>query len=217
MPDMTNPGNNDQPPIIPQRPNLPPPPYWPAGTPLPPPHAPKKKHTVRNVLLIVVAGLVALCGGGAIVAAATGDKPTATPATHQTYFSDCPFAAGGCPGASPAAKVTYSPTPGAPPSPTAPALTVSQQQALRKAQQYLDYAAFSRSGLIKQLQYEGFTVADATYAADAVGANWTAEADKKAKEYMAYSSFSHSGLVKQLEYEGFTAAQAEHGAKSVGL
>jgi len=31
----------------------------------------KKKHTVRNVLLIVVAGLVALCGIGTIIAATT--------------------------------------------------------------------------------------------------------------------------------------------------
>jgi hypothetical protein len=32
---------------------------------------PKKKHTTRNVLLIVLAGLVALCGVGTIVAATT--------------------------------------------------------------------------------------------------------------------------------------------------
>jgi len=58
MTGMTTP---DQPPIIPgyQQPQ----PYAPI---LPP-----KRHTVRNVLLIVVAGLVALCGVGTIVAAAT--------------------------------------------------------------------------------------------------------------------------------------------------
>ncbi|XKG11107.1 Ltp family lipoprotein [Sutcliffiella horikoshii] len=37
------------------------------------------------------------------------------------------------------------------------------------AQDYLDYTAFSRSGLIQQLEFEGFSNADATYAVDEVG------------------------------------------------
>ncbi|WP_202409606.1 Ltp family lipoprotein [Halobacillus litoralis] len=32
------------------------------------------------------------------------------------------------------------------------------------AQDYLDYSSFSRSGLIDQLIYEGFSTEDATYA-----------------------------------------------------
>jgi hypothetical protein len=74
-----------------------------------------------------------------------------------------------------------------------------------------------RSGLIKQLMYEKFTQADATYGADALNADWNQQAAKKAAEYLDYSSFSHSGLIEQLVYEGFTQAQAEYGVGTTGL
>jgi hypothetical protein len=111
---------------------------------------------------------------------------------------------------------TYGPGPCRSPRPTKK-LTVSQENAVEKAADYLDYAAFSRSGLIKQLKYEGFSTTDATFGVDAQKANWNEQAAKKAKEYVDYSSLSHSGLIKQLKYEGFTAAQATYGAKKVGL
>lgn len=95
--------------------------------------------------------------------------------------------------------------------------TISQRNARGKAADYLDYSAFSRSGLIKQLEYEGFATADATYGVDALKADWFEQAAKKAADYMEYSSFSRSSLIEQLKYEGFTQAQAEHGADSVGF
>lgn len=112
-------------------------------------------------------------------------------------------------------------TPGVPVVPveasTAPAMTNSQQQAVKKAKSYLDFTAFSRSGLIKQLKFEGFSEADATFAVDSLNADWNAQADAKAKSYLEFTSFSHSGLIKQLKFEGFTDAQAAHGVASVGL
>lgn len=99
----------------------------------------------------------------------------------------------------------------------AAAVTVSQKNALSKAQDYLAYSAFSHDGLIKQLVYEQFSTADATYAADNVGADWNAQAAAKAKDYMSYSSFSRGSLINQLEYEKFTPDQAAYGATSVGL
>lgn len=95
--------------------------------------------------------------------------------------------------------------------------TISQANALKMAKQYLDYTAFSYSGLIEQLVYEKFSREDAVYAADNCGANWNIQAEKKAEEYMDYSAFSREGLIDQLEYEGFTPEQAEYGAASVGL
>ncbi|WP_103382126.1 Ltp family lipoprotein [Pseudonocardia dioxanivorans] len=96
-------------------------------------------------------------------------------------------------------------------------MTTSQANAVRKAESYLAFTAFSRKGLIKQLQYEKFSTADATYAVDHITVDWNEQADKKAESYMSFSAFSRDGLIKQLEYEGFTPAQAAHGAKSVGL
>jgi hypothetical protein len=90
------------------------------------------------------------------------------------------------------------------------------EQAVKKAKSYIDYSAFSYSGLIKQLEYEGFTSSQATYGASHCGANWNEQAVEKAKSYIDYSSFSHSSLIKQLEYEGFTSAQAIYGASENG-
>jgi len=87
----------------------------------------------------------------------------------------------------------------------------SQQNALRKAQEYLSLSAFSRQGLIEQLQYEGFSVADATFAVDSITVDWNQQAALKAQEYLSLSAFSRSGLREQLQYEGFTPSQAAYG------
>ena len=89
--------------------------------------------------------------------------------------------------------------------------TVSQSNARKKGTSYLKSSAFSRKGLIEQLEFEGFSNADATYGTDAQNADWNAQAVLKAASYLKSSSFSRSGLVEQLVYEGFTDAQAEYG------
>lgn len=101
------------------------------------------------------------------------------------------------------------------PKPNTP--TVSQQNALKKAKDYLNYTAFSYTGLIEQLEYEKLSTEDATYGADNCGADWNEQAAKKAADYLDYTSFSRDGLIEQLEYEGFTPEQATFGANSVGL
>ncbi len=88
---------------------------------------------------------------------------------------------------------------------------VNQSNARKKAASYLSYSAFSRSGLIKQLEFEGFSNADANYGADAQNADWNKQAVKKAANYLSYSSFSRSGLIKQLEFEGFSNSEATFG------
>jgi len=78
--------------------------------------------------------------------------------------------------------------------------TVSQQNAIRKAESYLRSSAFSRSGLIGQLEFSGFSTADATFAVDSLGTNWSNQASKKAESYLRSSAFSRSGLIGQLEF-----------------
>lgn len=95
--------------------------------------------------------------------------------------------------------------------------SISQQNALRSAQGYLNYTAFSRTGLIDQLEYEEFSTDDATWAVDRVTVDWNEQAAKSAKSYLDYTSFSRSGLVDQLIYEGFTPAEAEYGVSQTGL
>ena len=88
-------------------------------------------------------------------------------------------------------------------------------QAARSARAYLDFAAFSRQGLIDQLLYEGYTEAEATAGVDALDVDWNAQAVKSARTYLAVTSFSRQGLIDQLMFEGFTRAQATHGVNEV--
>lgn len=114
---------------------------------------------------------------------------------------------------------TTAPTKTAPPTIADPYAneTVSQRNARKKAQSYFAVSAFSRKGLIEQLEYSGFPTADATYGTDAQKADWNEQAAKKAKSYMEVSAFSRESLIEQLEYSGFTRLQAEFGAKAVGF
>ena len=99
---------------------------------------------------------------------------------------------------------------------TTPAMSMGQENALQKGKDYLDYTSFSYSGLISQLEFDGFSTEDATYAADNCGADWNAQAASKAGDYLDYTSFSREGLIEQLEFDGFSAEQAEYGATAVG-
>ena len=94
---------------------------------------------------------------------------------------------------------------------------MGQKNALRSANSYLNALAFSYDGLIKQLEYEGYSTEDATYAADHCGADWNEQAAKSAESYLNYTSFSRDGLIDQLEYEGFTHEQAVYGAEANGF
>ncbi len=95
--------------------------------------------------------------------------------------------------------------------------SVSQENALGSAESYLEYAAFSRSGLIDQLKFEKYSTADATWAVDNVSVDWKEQAARAAQSYLDYSSFSRSGLIDQLMFEGYTRSQAEYGVSQVGL
>ncbi len=109
-----------------------------------------------------------------------------------------------------------SPEPAPAPAPE-PDVTAGQENALGKAEDYLSFSAFSRSGLIEQLEFEGFTTADATWAVDNLAVDWNEQAAKKAEDYLSFSSFSRSGLIDQLMFDGFTREQAEHGASAAGF
>jgi hypothetical protein len=105
------------------------------------------------------------------------------------------------------------------PETTAPetdSATLAEKNAAKKALDYLAYTSFSYSGLVEQLEYEGYTHEEAVYGVDRCGADWNEQAALKAKQYIDYTSFSRDGLIAQLEYEGFTRQQAEYGAQAVG-
>lgn len=94
--------------------------------------------------------------------------------------------------------------------------TLGEKNALKTAKNYLSTMAFSYKGLIKQLEFEGYSNEEATYGADNCGADWNEQAAKCARNYLNTMSFSKSSLINQLEFEGFTSEQAKYGAEAVG-
>jgi hypothetical protein len=94
--------------------------------------------------------------------------------------------------------------------------TIGQQNAIKSAQTYLSFSAFSRKGLIGQLEFEGYSNADATYAVDSLNVDWKEQAAKSAAQYLEFSSFSRQGLIDQLVFEGYTKSEAEFGVNAVG-
>ncbi|GAY17764.1 hypothetical protein MSZK_44900 [Mycobacterium sp. shizuoka-1] len=94
--------------------------------------------------------------------------------------------------------------------------TPAQDNAIAKAESYLSHSAYSKQGLIEQLEYEQFTAADAAFAVEHIeaigGVNWNEQAVKKGKSYLSHSAYSKQGLIEQLEYEGFTPSEAQYGA-----
>ena len=94
--------------------------------------------------------------------------------------------------------------------------TMGEKNALSKAKTYLRTMPFSYSGLIDQLEFEGYSYQEAKYGADNCGADWNEQAALKAQVYLDTMPFSRQGLIDQLEFEGFTQSQAEYGADAVG-
>jgi hypothetical protein len=205
------------------------------------PTPPRKRHRVRNGLLILAAlgtigGIASAAGGSSHPAAASAPSATSQPATSAPATKAPATKAPATKAPAPAAPASSAPAqqapaqqaPAAPAKPAKPAptaVTASQQQALDSAQSYLGLdSGFSRQGLIDQLDspYGGkFSVADATWATDHSGADWDAQAVLAAKGYMNLGTgFSRSGLIDQLDspYGGkFTLAQATYAANHVGL
>lgn len=88
--------------------------------------------------------------------------------------------------------------------------TREEHNALSKAEDYLKFTAFSKSGLQDQLIFEGFPDETARFAVEHIKVDWNEQALKKAIQYLDFSSFSNQGLYDQLIYEGFTPDQAQH-------
>ncbi|MEJ9077831.1 Ltp family lipoprotein [Gordonia malaquae] len=158
--------------------------------------------------------LVAGCGSGDDTSAAPPSVSTVTATVTETETETSTVAVSPTTTADKTPQATRTTEPVDETTTARGGLTTSQSNAVGKACEYLDISAFSRQGLIDQLEYEGFSTSDAAYAVDYVSPNWTTQAKKKAAEYMGISPFSQQGLIDQLVYEGFTQAQAEAGAAS---
>lgn len=184
-------------------------------------HAPKKSHKLRTALIIVGVLFVGLVGCTALVGGVM-DNAVDAPVGVTAGSPSAPAAT--VPVSEPT-EDTADPTPAPKPKPTktTPKLTLSQEQAIGAARSYLDFTAFSRRGLIRQLSSAagaGFSVKDATFAVDYLKVDWNEQAAKAAKSYLEFTHFSRAGLIHQLEStagSGFTHKQAVYGVSKAGL
>jgi hypothetical protein len=166
--------------------------------------ADKKNWFLRHKILTGIAAFILI----AVIASAAGGGGTKNgdnAANKDTAATSAPAS-------------SEAPAPVATKAPEKTAETSGQRNAKRSAQNYLSFAAFSRGGLIQQLSSsagDGYSVADATYAVDALTVDWKEQAYKAAKNYLSISSFSRAGLIQQLESSAgdkYTHAQAVYGA-----
>lgn len=95
--------------------------------------------------------------------------------------------------------------------------TLSQKNSIRMAKEFLSVMAFSRSGLIKQLEHGGFSNEDATYGVDKTNTDWKKQAVIKAEEFLSVMAFSRSSLIQQLEHGGFSNEDATYAVDEIGL
>lgn len=87
---------------------------------------------------------------------------------------------------------------------------------IKTAQNYVQYMSFSRQGLIKQLEFEGYSTEASEYAVDNISVDWNEQCAKTAKKYLECVSFSRDGLYNQLAFEGFTDEQIQYSLSQVG-
>ena len=101
-------------------------------------------------------------------------------------------------------------------------MTNPQRNAYRTANDYIAMSGFSREGLIDQLSSdagEGYELADATVAVDALDADWNEQAARSARSYLEMSGFPCKGLIDPLSSsagEKFSRSEAEYGAQQAG-
>lgn len=96
-------------------------------------------------------------------------------------------------------------------------LTPRQESARRDAITLLSYdKPYSRSGLIYELEFQGYLYTDAEAAVDDININWSNQAKNMAKNYLRLDAFSKSGLIHKLEEDGFSHEEATFGVSCCG-
>ena len=193
---MSHPTN--MPPRPPQGPQGPPP-----GYPQQPQPQKRRGGLLLGLLLGAPLGLIPGCAVGAALGSGSDGvtaEPAAAPAPTVTVTqvgkpraTVTAKAVTVTAQAKPAPTVTVTQTNEAPepetepePEPDEPGsdLTSSQEQAIGSAKSYLSNSHFSKKGLIKQLEYEGFSKKDATFAVESIDVNWKEQAAGSAKAYL---------------------------------
>ncbi|MFD2393219.1 Ltp family lipoprotein [Dietzia aerolata] len=173
-------------------------------------------------MLFLLGMCSALVGGDDDEATTSSPSTTSVPAAPDSPSADPESASRLTRRADPArapapeaeAEPAPEPAPGPAPEPEPEADEVPRefQNAVRSAEMYLMTMAFSRQGLINQLEFEQYSPEAAQYAVDAVEADWNEQAVKSGELYLEMMGFSRQGLIDQLTFDGYTPDQAQYAA-----
>ncbi len=91
-----------------------------------------------------------------------------------------------------------------------------ESKTVKDAQTLIQAKAFSRQGLIDQLESMGHPYSEAEEAADSLGADWNSMALKQATSFLSYMALSEPQLAVQLISAGFTAEEADYAVRNCG-
>lgn len=94
-------------------------------------------------------------------------------------------------------------------------ISFGMKNAVSTAKNYISSTGFSRSGLIHQLEFEGYSTEEAEYGADNCDADYNELCVVTANNYLDSTSFSEEGLRHQLDFEGYTAEQIDYAIEKV--
>lgn len=93
------------------------------------------------------------------------------------------------------------------------AITDSQREALKAADELFEDDNYSYDFLVDALETMGYSHEDAVYAADHCGADWNEQAYENGLHYLDITNSDHDDMMEYLEdYAGFTYDQAKYAA-----
>lgn len=206
------------------------PPQPPQWQPTNPPAPPVRKgwfarHKGLSIVLGIVIVVVLVCCGAGVALLGGGDSASSTSATTSQASASDSATTEDAPEESASAEEAPAEETSAPEEPDEPELTTEQENAIRSAENYLDFMPFSKQGLIEQLASDagdGYPKEVATFAVEHIedDVDWKEQAVKAAENYLDLMSFSRAGLIEQLSSDagdGYTQEQAEYAADQVGL
>lgn len=85
---------------------------------------------------------------------------------------------------------------------------------INTALKYLDSTGFSKDGLIRQMEHDGYETGRAQRAIQQIGPDWNEQAAKAAESYLRVEDYSKEELQDLLKKAGFTEDEAAAGAEA---
>ena len=206
-------------------------PQQPQWQPTNPPVPPVKqswfaRHKVLSVVLGIVLVVVLICCGAGVLGLSGDDSDSTASSETSSQTSTADESTEDADEADEAdeEKPATEEEP-AEEEPAEPEMSTEQANAVRSAENYLEFMPFSKQGLIDQLSSpagDGYPQEVAVFAVEHIedDVDWKEQAVKAAENYQELMGFSREGLIQQLTSEAgdqYTQEQAEYAADQIGL